>query len=135
MESYDPLKTPNPKDWAALDEAERIILVEDFHRRARVQLPNRRLHAAFHAVVENQIAEGSSLPVQDTLARLMSEGLDRHDAIHAIGSVLAGSMYDIIKGTAPEDPNPDYFNELKALTADEWRIRETSVSGSCSVLE
>lgn len=121
MRSYDPLQEPDPKGWLALDEAERIMIVDDFHRLAHIRLPNRRLHAAFHAVVENQIAEGSSLPVQETLSRLMSEGLDRHDAVHAIGNVLAGSVFDILKGTAAEDPNPDYFKELKALTADEWR--------------
>jgi hypothetical protein len=31
----------------------------------------------------------NSIPVEHTLQRLLSEGLDRHEAIYAIGSVLA----------------------------------------------
>jgi hypothetical protein len=121
MKSYDPLLAPDPKEWVALDEMERIILVEKFHKRIHAELPNKRLHAAFHTAVENQIAEGSALPVQDTLARLMSEGLDRHDAVHAIASVLSGTVYHILKRTTAEDPNLDYFNKLKTLTAETWR--------------
>ena len=85
----DPLEAPEPKEWLAIDEAERIQLAQDYYRRARVRLPNEKLHAVFHVVVENQIALGDEIPVQSTLQRLMVEGLDRHEAIHAIASVLA----------------------------------------------
>ena len=49
---YDPLNTPDPAAWLALDESERIQLVQDYHRRARVRLPNARVHASMHIVVE-----------------------------------------------------------------------------------
>jgi len=81
---YDPLEAPEPEEWLAIDEAERIDLVKDYHRRARVRLPNEKLHAVFHVVVENQITLGNEIPVQSTVQRLMAEGLDRHEAIHAI---------------------------------------------------
>jgi hypothetical protein len=68
------------------------VLVVDYHRRTRVKLPNQRLHAAIHVAVENQIAMGDELPVHGVLDRLQAEGLDRHDAIHAIGSALAEHM-------------------------------------------
>ena len=56
------------------------------------------------------------------LARLMGEGLDRHDAIHAIGAVLIGHMSDLMKaGRAEGDPNLPYFAELERLTAEQWR--------------
>jgi hypothetical protein len=42
MKTYDPLKAPNPEQWQSLDAQERIDLVESFHRRARVRLPNAR---------------------------------------------------------------------------------------------
>ena len=90
MERYDPLKAPDPKEWLSLDEQERIDLVQDYHRRARVELPNATGHAIAHVIVENQIALGDELAVERTLNRLVAEGLDRHDAIHAIGSVLVG---------------------------------------------
>jgi hypothetical protein len=93
----------------------------DFHRRARIRLPNAKVHAVLHAAVENQIAEGDALPVGRTLERLMGEGLDRHDAIHAIGTVLIGHMNDLMKaGHVEGDPNLAYFAELERLTAAEW---------------
>jgi hypothetical protein len=52
-----------------------------------------RAHAANHVIVENQLAMGDATVVPATLARLMQEGLDRHDAIHAIGSVLVGIFF------------------------------------------
>jgi hypothetical protein len=118
---YDPLVAPDPDDWLVLDEDDRIEMVMDFHRRARIRLPNAKVHAVLHAAVENQIAEGDALPVGRTLERLMGEGLDRHDAIHAIGTVLIGHMNDLMKaGHVEGDPNLAYFAELERLTAAEW---------------
>jgi len=124
VDQYDPLEAPNPKEWLALGEMRRLELVEDYHRRARVRLPNARMHAAMHAVVENQIALGDEIPVQRTAQRLMAEGLDRHDAIHAIAWVLAGHMWDLTRepGVAKaDDPNVPYYAALEQLTAQRWR--------------
>jgi len=48
MEHYDPLLAPDPAEWLAVEEGQRIALVVDYHQRARVKLPNQRLHAAIH---------------------------------------------------------------------------------------
>ena len=55
-----------------------------YHRRAGIFPPNEQLHATFHVVVENQIALGDELPVRRAVDRLMAEGLDRHQAVHAV---------------------------------------------------
>jgi hypothetical protein len=94
---YDPLEEPDPEEWLSLDEGERLLLVEDYHRRARVCLPNIKVHAAMHVVVETQIALGDEIPVPRMALRLLDEGLDRHEAIHAIASVLAGHMFDLTR--------------------------------------
>jgi hypothetical protein len=47
-----------------------------------------KLHAVMHVIIENQVALGDEVPAQRTLRRLMAEGLDRHQGIHAISSVL-----------------------------------------------
>ena len=91
MRRYDPLIAPTPEEWLALTETERMRLAVDYHRRARVRLPNLRVHAVVHAIVEAQIAMGDETPAQRIAQRLMDEGLDRHEAIHAIGSVLMDS--------------------------------------------
>lgn len=123
MRHYDPLKAPTPQDWMSLDEAERIHLVEKYHRKARIRLPNAKLHAVFHVIVENQIAAGNQYPVQRTVQRLMDEGLDRHDAVHAIGMVLAEHVGSRVQMTEPQasDPNDPYFAAIEGLTAEQWR--------------
>ncbi|MGA9672463.1 MAG: hypothetical protein WBQ94_24830, partial [Terracidiphilus sp.] len=88
MNEYNPERAPEPEAWLELDEQERILLVENYHRPARIKLPNRKAHAVFHVIVENQIAMNLE-PVVRAMARLMKEGLTRHDAVHAIGSVVA----------------------------------------------
>ena len=122
MRRYDPLAGPAAEEWLSLDEGERIRLVDEYHRRARVRLPNRKAHAIFHAVIENQVAAGDEIPVRRTLARLMGEGLDRHEAIHAIGMALSEHIWDLWHRTEPKvDPNAPYFAALDRLTAEEWR--------------
>ena len=123
MNLYNPLEAPDPKEWLALSESQRIALVQEYHRRARVQLPNIRVHAAFHAIVENQAALGDETPVQRTLARLMKEGVDRHEAIHAVASKLAVHMNDLLRNAAKpsSDPNAPYFAALEKLTIKSWR--------------
>jgi len=120
--TYDPLVAPDPDEWLALEEEERIAFVVDFHRRARIRLPDAKTHATAHAIVESQIAEGDALPVRRTLARLMDEGLDRHDAVHAVDMTLICHMNDLLKADHVEgDPNVAYFAELERLTAERWR--------------
>ena len=85
--TYNAEQTPAAGQWLALYEQERIALVETWHRRAGIRLARARLHATVHTVVENQIAMDVS-EVVETLERLRDEGLSRHEAVHAVGSVL-----------------------------------------------
>ena len=105
----------------AIDESERIRLVEKYHRAARIKLPNSLLHASIHVVVENQLAMEDQAMVRETLARLMAEGLPRHDAVHAIGSVLASHIHEIATSKdGATFSESDYHAELKELTAKKW---------------
>jgi hypothetical protein len=122
VKRYDPFQAPEPEEWLSLDESERIRLAVEYHRRARIRLSNRKLHAVFHVIAVNQIALGDEIPVRRTLVRLMEEGLDRHEAIHAIGSALAENIYGLFHGTvAQPDPIQPYYAALDRLTAEEWR--------------
>lgn len=120
MEAYDPLNAPDPDEWQSTDEQERIILVMEHHREAGVKLPQDKLHAIVHVIVENQIALGDEIPAQATLERLIREGLDRHDAIHAVGNVLVDYMQELAGGNAGPNSNEKYDEELKKLKAAEW---------------
>ncbi len=88
MDGYDPERAPDPEWWLSLDESERMDLAQESQHEDE-QLPSPRSHAAIHLVIENQVAMGDEIPVAATLQRLLAEGLGRHDAVHAIGSVLS----------------------------------------------
>jgi hypothetical protein len=121
MKTYDPEVGPSAAAWLGIDEAERIALVESHHRRRRIRVPQLTLHATIHVVVENQIALGEAVVI-DALARLRTEGLTRHDAVHAVGMVLAENIYELLKSPPGQtsDPNRQYFDRLRRLTAAEW---------------
>ena len=119
---YDADEQPDPDAWLELDETERIDLVIEYHRRTGVQLESPEPHAIAHVVVENQVALGEATPVPETLDRLMGEGLGRHDAVHAIGSIFMNIASDAFhKRDDGGDVNAKYNRELAALTAASWR--------------
>jgi Domain of unknown function (DUF1841) len=120
--AYDPDVAPDPARWLALDEQERLEQVLDYHRRAGITLPNEKIHAVMHATVENQIAMGDELPVRRTVERLMAEGLDRHEAVHAVASVLTARLFDALKDPeAKVFPTDAYSAAVERLTAESWR--------------
>ncbi|MCD4749770.1 MAG: hypothetical protein K8R59_10400, partial [Thermoanaerobaculales bacterium] len=80
---YNSLKKPNPRKWLSASEFARIKAVLKHHADEPDELPNKQLHASIHFVVENQCALGDETPVSKAIQRLMNEGLDRHDAVHA----------------------------------------------------
>ncbi len=121
MDSYDPDIAPDPAAWLALAEPDRLGLVSDYHVQHGEPPERVVMHASIHAVVENQLAERYE-PAVSALARLRAEGLGRHDAIHAIGSVLAEQMWGVVRGSQP-DPADAYERELRLLTAKRWRER------------
>ena len=111
---YDPEQAPNAQEWLALDDQERVRLAQNYHVAAHIKVRNTKAHAALHALVESQIAHGTR-PVSRTMDRLQKEGLTRHDAIHAVGSVLASFLYDSAHGQRELNAKFD------ALTADAWK--------------
>jgi hypothetical protein len=123
MELYDPDTAPDPDAWLALSERERLELVESAHDEELDDLPNPTLHCSMHVAIETQVAMGDELPVAGQLARLISEGLTRHEAVHAVASVLAGHMFKIMKHTlqSSRDPNEAYYSALLRLSARKWR--------------
>jgi hypothetical protein len=116
---YDPEVAPDPSRWQELGEDEQIMLVEAYHRQAGIELPSMTVHATVHTTIENQAAMGDELPVRRAIERLMGEGLDRHDAVHAVGSVLTAHLHEVLKGGRPG--NAAYNAAVERLTAESWR--------------
>ena len=122
MDSYNPEHAPVGNEWLEIDEDERLMLVEQYHRDARIRLPKsaRRVHATIHTIVENQLALNDE-PVVKALDRLMREGLTRHDALHAIGYLVSEQIYDILKhNETPDESKARYYAAIERLTAAAW---------------
>ena len=52
--------------------------------------------------------------------RLIGEGLDRHEAIHAIGSVVAEAIWNVMRNRAPVDRD-ELARALAELHAIQWK--------------
>jgi hypothetical protein len=119
--TYDPLVAPDPAAWLGLDEPIRIMLAERAHRGVDVGEADPRVHASFHVIVENQIALGDETPARAALDRLQRAGLDRHDAVHAIASVLVEHYSEFVRrGESGPKAVAAYFAALERLTAESW---------------
>ena len=120
MQQYDPMFESDPEWWEALDVDERINVVVEYHDEAGTELPDEYTHALLHVVVENQVALGEETPVAAVLCRLVDENLDRHDAGHAIASILVNHLFELMHGDDATLDNDDYYAELEELTAEKW---------------
>lgn len=120
---YNPLKAPKPKEWLAMDEEKRIALIEDYHIKARIPLESVKAHAAFHAIIENQAAMGVQTPVKVAIKRLMVQGADRHEAIHAVVNVFVKHFWDVMKTDKyadGESMNQAYYADVRNLTLQQY---------------
>ncbi|HYW11636.1 MAG TPA: DUF1841 family protein [Longimicrobium sp.] len=120
LTKYDPERAPDPARWLAEGEAQRIDIIQRFHRRTETGLPRPRVHAVMHMVVENQVAMPDEVAVAATVDRLMRDGLSRHEAIHAVGHVLLPFMARVAQTEEPFDTDA-YDQALRDLTVEEWR--------------
>ena len=122
MEDYNPRNAPNPAEWLAIQESERIDMVLFFHEGVDEALheDGKTLHSLVHVVVENQIALGVE-PVGNAIARLSRQGLSRHEAIHAVGAILSEDIYDLMKNCQEAINQTRYRRRLEKLTAKRWK--------------
>ena len=120
MDHYDPERSPEPSVWLEFDEATRINLVLKYHEDIEVELPNKNLPAVVHVVVENQAALGED-PVPETLERLTRQGLDRHEAVHAVGAILSDDIYHLLNTKDAKWDSRKYRRRLAKLPAKRWR--------------
>jgi hypothetical protein len=123
--TYDPDVSPVSAEWLSLDEQERIRLALNYHVAKRAKAGSLKAHAALHVVVENQVATGFG-PTVRAIERLQKEGLSRHDAVHAIASVLTEHLHAAANGTEPQ--NTQSFQaainaSIEQLSAQAWLRR------------
>jgi hypothetical protein len=129
--TYDAMVAPDPLAWLQTPDEERIALVVAYHIGIGDIGDSQQIHASLHAIVENQIAMGGEvMAVRERLRQLMQQGLDRHDAVHAIAYVLARHIQWIARGGVAEtDGHARYFRELKRMTGNKYRAILRSQEG------
>lgn len=71
-------------------------------------------HVAIHQVIANQIANRNPAQTAETLEALMQAGYTRHEAIHAIGGILAEEIFEILRDERPFD-EAGYIQALREL--------------------
>ena len=121
IKTYDPMQVPDAQTWLAMGERERIGLVLAFHHSIGDRGENEQMHCLLHVVVENQIAMGDKMPVGEKARQLMAQGLDRHQTLHAIATVLARHMYRLSRAVTREgDDEQAYFRELRRMSARKY---------------
>ena len=122
MNKYDPLTETEAEAWLAADESERIDLINRFHVDSGADVPEgaENMHAMVHLIVENQIAEGLE-SASSAISKLVFQGLDRHDAIHAVGAVLSEEMFSLYRGDKGQWDQKKYDTRLAKLSAMRWR--------------
>lgn len=122
MDHYNPSKKIDSEAWLSIDESERLELVKDYHLNLEEEFAGESItaHCAMHVAVENQLAEDEVPKTNLTLQKLMRQGLDRHEAIHAIAAVLSGELFSLMNKDAGEFSAKSYSRKLDKLTAKRW---------------
>ena len=118
---YDPMKPPLKSRWLALDGSDRIAQVKKYHREQKIEVPSVTLHATLHVIVENLLAEGIPDAVE-TMRRLQSEGLNRHQALHAVATAVAHYMHDKVSALASHEiaNTEECLRLIREMTIEKW---------------
>lgn len=123
MLNYDPNSTPNPQQWLQLDGHDRTRIVEEYLDRNGGYGGSLQLQARLQALVETQLAEGLT-PVKAAFMHLRDNGLNRHECIRALASILGRCMPEAPQSdTADVPPNKTYLAQLETLTSDSAFVR------------
>jgi hypothetical protein len=123
--SYNPEVPPDAQAWLVSPENQRLRSVATFHMVNRLKSGNQKAHAALHVAIENQIASGFG-PTVRAMKRLQEQNLSRHDAIHAIASVLAEHLHKAMNSDPPPDSGSLQFAinlDIDLLTAMNWKTK------------
>ena len=102
-----------------MDEAERTAAVRAYHERSGARMPSLQGHAIVHTIVESQLADGHAAAIR-ALDRLVEGGLERHEAVHAVGAVLSRHLFRTMQGETPFD-TAAYDSHLDGLTVAGWK--------------
>jgi Domain of unknown function (DUF1841) len=110
-----------PTTWLGADDEVRTLAIRAHHDglAGHPDQPDPKLHASFHLIAENQIAAGEPAETATALARLVGAGASRHEAIHAVMSVVATEVHAMRQERRHYD-RARVGGELARLLAADW---------------
>jgi len=91
---------------------------------------NPRLHIAVEAIIQRQLAKADPPEVRDAYQKLIDDGLDPHEARHAIGRILIETIWLIQHNKLSTEPNHYYRNQLAELKRQKLRHKAFSAEGN-----
>ncbi|HTJ41542.1 MAG TPA: antitoxin Xre/MbcA/ParS toxin-binding domain-containing protein [Kofleriaceae bacterium] len=121
---YDADHAPDPAAWLSAEELVRELAIGAHHDglASHAPTPDRELHVSMHLIVENQIAGKEPPETAANVARLVADGLTRHDAIHAVASVISDEMRGVVHDGRAFDRDR-VARALAQLRARDWPQR------------
>ena len=123
IDAYDVSRAPDAAEWLALDEAARIALVAEAHRRTRASVGgSEEAHASIHVVVEDRLAMGHAAVVA-AYERCRAAGVDRHNAIHALASVVTNHMVAVLESREGFD-QATADGDFEAIDPEKWKPKK-----------
>ena len=100
----------HPEYWDVWEQANALPPDEEILRDG----VNPFVHVMIHQMVENQVADHDPPQTAETLEAMVQAGYDRHDGVHAIGALITGEIFQILKNNRPFD-TADYIEALREL--------------------
>jgi hypothetical protein len=120
---FDISRAPDPATWLALDEGERVEQVVEAHRRTRSATGgSESAHAAIHVAVETRLASGDAAVVS-AYERFRAAGVDRHNTVHALASVVTDHMMAVLESREGFD-QATADRAFEALDPTAWRPKK-----------
>jgi hypothetical protein len=114
-----PAKNVPPSATAAEIRAQ-VIREHAEHPHPTLDPKGLKAHLLVHELVEKQLREGEPPEAAAALARLLAEGLERHQAVHAIGLAATRHALAMIKNRSGFDARA-YARALQELSAAAYR--------------
>lgn len=106
-------------------------MVTSYHVQSRIGMTNLKLHALMHVNVENMLTQGRG-PMTRALARLQTDGLSRHEAIHALAAVWLAHPVDSYSGDAglsAREKQLAFNRAVETLSAEKWMLLNEEQEG------
>lgn len=118
--TYNPFEPLEPLAWLAIDEDERVRIVQEFIAGLGMEIEDAVGLGVYVTIVENQIAMGDETPAKAAIDRLEMEGLDRFTALLAVQDTFADYLEDMEDGELEYDTE-EYRKRLSRIDKNEWK--------------